>query len=319
MPFPTLSSSFPGGGKPSADFGGPVLFGKIKDQGVPTGAQVFPSGTLLIQSTGTVTNQVISTGAVNRASLIYVAVSTASLIGAGAPPYTGYGAGMALIASTTPHIEVWSSGANDWIEFFASTNPGNVTGNGTTGFIPMWGTPNSLVVSGIFDDGTTLRVNSVGSTFDSLVLNTSGFDGSSLGNRNTEGTDTQAVGELINLGTASDSQAIGNRITDANGSDNQFIGENLTSTTCSNIVVVGQTLTSSALNNLSGVIVLGVDIPCITVRSSQTTFYSSATLMSTDTVFRIASSSMFATNLPTTAPTAGTKQVWNNGGVMTIA
>ena len=133
MPWPNpFASSAPAGGKLEATFGGPILLGKMKEGGVAgIGPLVSPSGALLIQSTGSITNQVVSTGAPTKAAFLYAPVSTASLITAGPPPYQGYGAATVFVNNTTDqHWEVWSTQDNEWIRFGQVSTVGS--GGGST-------------------------------------------------------------------------------------------------------------------------------------------------------------------------------------------
>lgn len=176
MPFPVVfTSSAPAGGRPSADFGGPVLFGKVSDGGpVGTGPQPQPSGTLYVQSTGGQSNQMVSTGAIGKASLPYVPISSASLVGAGAPPFTGFGAAMALIgASTAPFLQVYSTLATDWVPIFAQSTVTASTGSAAAGLQMTMGnrvSGGTFVTSPGTETSALLSITHNGTTGPTLVL-----------------------------------------------------------------------------------------------------------------------------------------------------
>jgi hypothetical protein len=165
MPFPIVfTSSAPAGGRKTADFSGPVLFGKLQDNGPPTGPRQAPSGTLLVQSTGGFTNQVVSTAAINSASLIYIAVSTGDLVGAGPPPFTGFGAPIVFVDDMAPHLNLYSTSDGDWLMIPTTTSTaaaGGTAGSGTVNFLTKWASTAGLLTSAnVFDDGTTVTVTS---------------------------------------------------------------------------------------------------------------------------------------------------------------
>lgn len=168
MPFPIVfTSSAPAGGRPSADFSGPVLLGKLSDAGpVGTGPVPQPSGTLYVQSTGTQNNQILSTGAISKYSLPYIPVTTGTLVGSvTAPPFVGFGAGVVLAGvSTQPHLEVWSSLALDWVQITAlSTGSGSgLTGGGTAGTLAIWTSTGILGDSVVRQGSNTITISSSG-------------------------------------------------------------------------------------------------------------------------------------------------------------
>lgn len=140
MPWPNpFGTSAAGGGKPEVTFAGPILLGKLKEPGVFTGGPLnTPSGSMYVQSTGAITNQVVSTAAPGRASFPYIPISTATLIGGGstgAPPYQGYGSALAFINQPgDQHLEMWSTNDNEWIRFGAVSNVPNSTSTQTGPF-----------------------------------------------------------------------------------------------------------------------------------------------------------------------------------------
>src|SRR5438128_7071953 len=73
---------------------GPAFAGQIADGGASGGPLPQASGVIVIQTTASIVNQVVSTadavvGA--RASFVYIPVSTATLVGSTSPPYLGVG------------------------------------------------------------------------------------------------------------------------------------------------------------------------------------------------------------------------------------
>lgn len=167
MPFPVVfTSSAPAGGRPSADFGGPVLFGKISDAGpIGTGPQPQPSGSLYVQSTGGPSNQVVKFASISKASLGYTAVSTLSLVSASAPPFTGFGAATVFVDDgLTPHMEAYSTVAGSWVAM-AGGGGGNVSIfpplTGTINVMTKWGsTSGGLTDSNVLENGTLMTVTS---------------------------------------------------------------------------------------------------------------------------------------------------------------
>ncbi len=123
----SLSAGLPGfkttdGGLKYSGFQGPVLAGKIADGGVAGVSLPTAGGVIAVQSTASITNQIVTTSAAtvnSRASFIYIPVSTGTLQGAGAPPYVGVGAAL-LWNDATRRLEVWSSGAAEWLTMSSS-------------------------------------------------------------------------------------------------------------------------------------------------------------------------------------------------------
>lgn len=100
---------------------GPALSGQAADGG-SSGPLPLAGGFICIQSTASLTAQVVSTVAAvvnNRASFMYVPVVTAALEGAGAPPFVGVGAAL-VYNDTTRRLEIWSSGAGAWLTMSSS-------------------------------------------------------------------------------------------------------------------------------------------------------------------------------------------------------
>jgi len=100
---------------------GPAIAGQAADS-APGGPIPAPSGLMVVQSTASLTNQVVTTSATtvnNRASFIYIPVTTGSLTGAGAPPFTGCGTAL-VWNDNSQRLMVWSSGAADWLSASSS-------------------------------------------------------------------------------------------------------------------------------------------------------------------------------------------------------
>src|SRR5438094_2196212 len=101
---------------------GPLIAGQALDGAAVSGPIVKPSGVMVVQSTASLINQIVTTSAAtvnNRASFIYIPVSTGTLQGAGAPPYVGCGTPLTW-NDTTRRLEVWSSGAAEWLTMSSS-------------------------------------------------------------------------------------------------------------------------------------------------------------------------------------------------------
>src|SRR6266581_1885304 len=101
---------------------GPGIAGQIADGGASGGPIPAPGGLMVVQSTASLTNQVVTTSAstVNsRASFIYIPVSTGALQGAGAPPFTGCGTAI-VFNNASRRLEVWSSDALEWLAMSSS-------------------------------------------------------------------------------------------------------------------------------------------------------------------------------------------------------
>jgi hypothetical protein len=102
-------------------FNGPVLAGKVADPGVAGGPIPTPGGYICVQSTASLTNQIVTTSAtgLQNASFVYIPVTTGQLQGAAAPPYVGVGVPL-VWNDTTRRLMVWSSGALDWLNMSSS-------------------------------------------------------------------------------------------------------------------------------------------------------------------------------------------------------
>src|SRR5258706_8079722 len=101
---------------------GPLAAGQIADGGATGGPIPAAGGVMCVQSTASVTNQIVTTSATtvnNRASFIYIPVTTGTLQGAGAPPFVGVGAALTW-NDTTRRLEGWSSGALEWLTMSSS-------------------------------------------------------------------------------------------------------------------------------------------------------------------------------------------------------
>ena len=99
---------------------GPAHAGQIADNaGGPIPA---PGGFICVQSTASVTNQVVTTSAtgLQNASFMYVPVTTGSLVGAGAPPFLGCGTPI-VWNDGLKTLNIWSSGAQSWLVLITSS------------------------------------------------------------------------------------------------------------------------------------------------------------------------------------------------------
>ena len=124
----SLSAGLPGskttdGGLKYAGFQGPVLAGKIAD--VPGGVALPAAGGIIcVQSTASLTNQVVTTSDTtlgSRASFIYLPVTTGPLAGAAAPPYVGCGTPL-VWNDNLKQLMIWSSGSASWMTLIATTS-----------------------------------------------------------------------------------------------------------------------------------------------------------------------------------------------------
>lgn len=100
---------------------GPALAGQIADGG-SSGPLPGAGGFICIQSTASITNQVVSTADAvvgNRASFVYIPVTTGAMIGAAAPPYVGVGTPI-VWDDTAKNISIWSSGSASWMRIASS-------------------------------------------------------------------------------------------------------------------------------------------------------------------------------------------------------
>ena|SRR5690349_9517739 len=131
----SLSAGLPGykstdGGLKKAGFQGPVLVGKIADAGVSGGPLPVAGGLMCVQSTASITNQVVTTSDTtlgSRASFIYIPVTTGTLIGSAAPPYVGVGTPL-VWNDNTATLHIWSSSRSSWM---AGVSGSSQTGNTT--------------------------------------------------------------------------------------------------------------------------------------------------------------------------------------------
>ena len=95
---------------------GPAVSGQAQD--VSGGPLVPAGGFMCVQSTASLTNQVVTTSANvigNRASYVYIPVLAGSLQGSTAgPPYLGCGTPL-LWDDTARRLNIWSSSAGAWL------------------------------------------------------------------------------------------------------------------------------------------------------------------------------------------------------------
>src|SRR5690242_19474719 len=132
----SLSAGLPGykstdGGLKKAGFQGPVLAGKVADAGVSGGPLPAAGGVMCVQSTASLTNQIVTTSDATigaRASFIYIPVTTGGLNGAAAPPYVGVGTPLVCNDNTATFM-VWSSSRTSWMTQVVGTSftAGNTT------------------------------------------------------------------------------------------------------------------------------------------------------------------------------------------------
>ena len=105
-------------------FSGPVLAGKIADGGASGGPLPLAGGVICVQSTASLTNQILTTsdGTLGtRASFIYIPVSTGPLVGSTSPPYVGVGTPL-VWNDNLAQLMVWSSGKASWMTLIATTS-----------------------------------------------------------------------------------------------------------------------------------------------------------------------------------------------------
>lgn len=129
----SLSAGLPG--HKSTDFGlsktgfrGPVLAGRVADN-TPSGPLPAAGGVMCVQSTASITNQVVSTADAvigNRASFIYIPVTTGPLNGAAAPPYVGVGTPL-VWDDANKRLAIWSSGSSSWMTQTSTVGGGYFT------------------------------------------------------------------------------------------------------------------------------------------------------------------------------------------------
>ena len=104
---------------------GVAIAGQIADGGVSGGPLPGPSGVVVIQSTASVTNQIVTTSATGlaRASFFYIPVTTGNIIGAGAPAFVGTGTAL-MWNDTAKALAIWSSGSSSWMQQLSSVGGG---------------------------------------------------------------------------------------------------------------------------------------------------------------------------------------------------
>jgi len=102
---------------------GPMAAGQIFDGGATGGPIPSPGGFMCVQSTASITNQVVTTSATGlaNASFIYIPVSTGPLVGGSAPPYLGCGTPL-VWNDNLKQLMVWSSGSVSWMTLIATTS-----------------------------------------------------------------------------------------------------------------------------------------------------------------------------------------------------
>ena len=111
---------------------GPGMAGQIADSvgfGGTAGPLPPAAGFMCVQSTASITNQIVSTSssAIQNASFIYIPVTTGPLVtaagaaGAMQPPYQGVGTAIAW-NDNLAQLMVWSSGKASWMTLIATTS-----------------------------------------------------------------------------------------------------------------------------------------------------------------------------------------------------
>lgn len=95
---------------------GPGAAGQIIDGGASGGPIPQPGGFMCVQSTASITNQVVTTSntGLQNASFMYIPVTTGSLTGAAAPPYLGVGTPI-IWNDAAKTLQVWSSDSASWM------------------------------------------------------------------------------------------------------------------------------------------------------------------------------------------------------------
>jgi hypothetical protein len=114
---------------------GPGMAGQIADGAGGTnspGPLPPAAGFICIQSTASLTNQIVTTSATGllNASFMYIPVTTGSLVGAGAPAYTGVGTPI-VWNDALFSLNIWSSSKASWVVLVTSS--GGVAGFTTSG------------------------------------------------------------------------------------------------------------------------------------------------------------------------------------------
>ncbi len=112
----TSTGADPGRGLSFTRLKGPALAGTVADGGASGGPLPPAGGYICIQSTASLTNQIVTTSATGllNASHMYVPVTTGILTGGAAPAYTGVGAAF-LWDDTDARLLVWSSSRASWL------------------------------------------------------------------------------------------------------------------------------------------------------------------------------------------------------------
>jgi hypothetical protein len=111
---------------------GPGMAGQIADGAGGTnspGPLPPAAGFICIQSTASLTNQIVTTSATGllNASFMYIPVTTGVLTGAGAPAYTGVGTPL-VWNDNLATLAIWSSSRTSWMMGVAgSSQTGNTT------------------------------------------------------------------------------------------------------------------------------------------------------------------------------------------------
>ena len=101
---------------------GPAHAGQVFDGGTAGGPIPSPGGYICVQSTASITNQIVSTSSVGiqNASFVYIPVSTGSFVSsnaagqAPAPPFLGVGTPI-VWNDAAARLMIWSSGAASWL------------------------------------------------------------------------------------------------------------------------------------------------------------------------------------------------------------
>lgn len=95
---------------------GPGVAGQLIDT-TAGGPIPAPGGLMVVQSTASLTNQVVTTSDTtigNRASFIYIPLTTGGLVGAVAPVFTGCGTPI-VWNDNSAVLMVWSSSRSSWL------------------------------------------------------------------------------------------------------------------------------------------------------------------------------------------------------------
>ncbi len=100
-----------------------MLSGKVFDGGAAGGSIPTAGGYICVQSTASLTNQVVTTSVTGfqNASHVYLSVTTGPLVGMAAPPYTGVGTPL-VWNDNLAQLQIWSSGKASWMTLIATTS-----------------------------------------------------------------------------------------------------------------------------------------------------------------------------------------------------